>query len=245
VFGLSGKVKNGGLIEVPMGITINDIVYQFGGGIQNGKRFKAVQLGGPLGGCFPARLSNTPVDYESLKATGAIMGSGGIVVLDESICMIDLAKYFIQFTQNESCGKCTFCRIGTKRMLEILERITDGKGEPNDIELLETLANQIKNNSFCGLGQAAPNPVLTSLKYFRHEYEAHIFDKKCPAKVCKPLLHYTIHPANCTGCASCSKKCPTDAIDGDKRSPHVINQELCNQCGECYTVCRFDAVMIE
>lgn len=245
VFALTGKIQNSGLIEVPLGITINDIVYQLGGGIKNEKRFKAVQLGGPLGGCIPARLDDTPVDYASLKAIGGIMGSGGIVVLDESICMIDLAKVLLQFTQNESCGKCTFCRIGTKRMLEILERITDGKGESHDIELLENLANQIKNNSLCGLGQAAPNPVLTTLKYFRHEYEAHIFDKRCTAKVCKPLLHYTIDAAHCTGCTSCAKKCPTDAIEGDRRSSHSINQELCNQCGECYTVCRFDAVMIE
>lgn len=245
VFALTGKIKHGGLVEVPMGITINDIIFKLGGGIQDGKKFKAVQLGGPSGGCIPAHLGHTPVDYDSVDATGAIMGSGGMVVMDESTCMIDLAKFFLRFTQDESCGKCTFCRIGTKRMLEILERITDGKGEAQDIERLETLADQIKNNSLCGLGQTAPNPVLTTLKYFRQEYEAHIFHKKCPAKVCKPLLHYTIHPANCTGCTVCAKKCPTNAIDGERKGLHIINQEFCIQCGECYTVCRFDAVVVE
>ncbi len=245
VFALTGKIKHGGLVEVPMGITINDIIFKLGGGIQDGKKFKAVQLGGPSGGCIPAHLGHTPVDYDSVNATGAIMGSGGMVVMDESTCMIDLAKFFLRFTQDESCGKCTFCRIGTKRMLEILERITDGKGEAQDIERLETLADQIKNNSLCGLGQTAPNPVLTTLKYFRQEYEAHIFHKKCPAKVCKPLLHYTIHPANCTGCTVCAKKCPTNAIDGERKGLHIINQEFCIQCGECYTVCRFDAVVVE
>lgn len=245
VFALTGKIKHGGLVEVPMGITINDIIFKLGGGIKDGKKFKAVQLGGPSGGCIPAHLGHTPVDYDSVNATGAIMGSGGMVVMDESTCMIDLAKFFLRFTQDESCGKCTFCRIGTKRMLEILERITDGKGEAQDIERLETLADQIKNNSLCGLGQTAPNPVLTTLKYFRQEYEAHIFHKKCPAKVCKPLLHYTIHPANCTGCTVCAKKCPTNAIDGERKGLHIINQEFCIQCGECYTVCRFDAVVVE
>jgi NADH-quinone oxidoreductase subunit F len=245
VFALTGKIKHGGLVEVPMGITINDIIFKLGGGIQDGKKFKAVQLGGPSGGCIPAHLGHTPVDYDSVNATGAIMGSGGMVVMDESTCMIDLAKFFLRFTQDESCGKCTFCRIGTKRMLEILERITDGKGEAQDIERLETLADQIKNNSLCGLGQTAPNPVLTTLKYFRQEYEAHIFHKKCPAKVCKPLLHYIIHPANCTGCTVCAKKCPTNAIDGERKGLHIINQEFCIQCGECYTVCRFDAVVVE
>ncbi len=245
VFALTGKIKHGGLVEVPMGITINDIIFKLGGGIQDGKKFKAVQLGGPSGGCIPAHLGHIPVDYDSVNATGAIMGSGGMVVMDESTCMIDLAKFFLRFTQDESCGKCTFCRIGTKRMLEILERITDGKGEAQDIERLETLADQIKNNSLCGLGQTAPNPVLTTLKYFRQEYEAHIFHKKCPAKVCKPLLHYIIHPANCTGCTVCAKKCPTNAIDGERKGLHIINQEFCIQCGECYTVCRFDAVVVE
>lgn len=245
VFALTGKIKNGGLVEVPMGITINDIIFKLGGGIQNGKKFKAVQLGGPSGGCIPAELGHTIVDYDSVNATGAIMGSGGMVVMDETTCMIDLAKFFLHFTQDESCGKCTFCRIGTKRMLEILERITEGKGEPSDIEKLEVLADQIKNNSLCGLGQTAPNPVLTTLKYFRHEYEAHIFDKKCPAKVCKPLLTYTIDPEKCTGCMVCGKKCSVSAIEGGRKIVHTIHQEICIQCGECYNVCKFDAVMVE
>ncbi|MDP2236135.1 MAG: NADH-quinone oxidoreductase subunit NuoF [Bacteroidales bacterium] len=245
VFALTGKIRNGGLVEVPMGITINDIIFKLGGGIQGGKKFKAVQLGGPSGGCIPAELGDTCVDYDSVNATGAIMGSGGMVVMDETTCMIDLAKFFLHFTQDESCGKCTFCRIGTKRMLEILERITEGKGKESDIELLENLAFQIKNNSLCGLGQTAPNPVLTTLKYFKAEYEAHIFDKKCPAKVCKPLLKYSINPDTCTGCMVCGKKCPTNAIDGDRKKVHVINQSMCIQCGECFNVCRFDAVIVE
>jgi NADH-quinone oxidoreductase subunit F len=245
VFALTGKIKHGGLVEVPMGITINDIIYKLGGGIQNDKKFKAVQLGGPSGGCIPAELGHTIVDYDSVNATGAIMGSGGMVVMDETTCMIDLAKFFLHFTQDESCGKCTFCRIGTKRMLEILERITEGKGEPSDIEKLEILADQIKNNSLCGLGQTAPNPVLTTLKYFRHEYEAHIFAKKCPAKVCKPLLTYTIDPDKCTGCMVCGKKCSVAAIEGGRKIVHSIHQDICIKCGECYNVCKFDAVMVE
>lgn len=245
VFALTGKIKNGGLVEVPMGITINDIIFKLGGGIQNDKKFKAVQLGGPSGGCIPAELGETPVDYDSVNATGAIMGSGGMVVMDESTCMIDLAKFFLHFTQDESCGKCTFCRIGTKRMLEILERITQGKGVADDIVKLETLAEQIKNNSLCGLGQTAPNPVLTTLRYFRNEYEAHIFKKKCPAKVCKPLLTYTISAKNCTGCTVCAKKCPVNAIDGARKLLHTINQNTCIQCGECFNVCKFDAVIME
>jgi NADH-quinone oxidoreductase subunit F len=245
VFALTGKIKHGGLVEVPMGITINDIIYKLGGGIQNDKKFKAVQLGGPSGGCIPAELGHTIVDYDSVNATGAIMGSGGMVVMDETTCMIDLAKFFLHFTQDESCGKCTFCRIGTKRMLEILERITEGKGEAADIEKLETLAEQIKNNSLCGLGQTAPNPVLTTLRYFRHEYEAHIFDKKCPSKVCKPLLTYTIDPEKCTGCTVCGKKCPSSAIEGDRKKVHIVHQDICIKCGECFNVCKFDAVMVE
>jgi NADH-quinone oxidoreductase subunit F len=245
VFALTGKIKNGGLVEVPMGVTINDIIFKSGGGIQNNKKFKAVQLGGPSGGCIPAELGDTIVDYDSVNATGAIMGSGGMVVMDESTCMIDLAKFFLNFTQEESCGKCTFCRVGTKRMLEILERITDGKGEDGDIEKLEELAYQIRNNSLCGLGQTAPNPVLTTLKYFRHEYEAHIYDKKCPAKVCKPLLTYSIDPEKCTGCTVCAKKCPVNAIDGSRKTLHSIDQKVCIQCGECFTVCKFEAVLVD
>ncbi len=245
VFALTGKIRNGGLVEVPMGISINDIIFKLGGGIQNDRKFKAVQLGGPSGGCIPAELGHTPVDYDSVTATGAIMGSGGMVVMDETTCMIDLAKFFLHFTQEESCGKCTFCRIGTKRMLEILERITEGKGKAEDLDTLESLAYQIKDNSLCGLGQTAPNPVLTTLKYFRHEYEAHIFHHKCPAKVCKPLLTYTIDPEKCTGCTVCAKKCPTTAIDGGRKQVHVIRTEACIRCGECFTVCKFDAVLVD
>lgn len=245
VFALTGKIRNGGLVEVPMGVTINDVIYKLGGGIQYDKKFKAVQLGGPSGGCIPAELGDTAVDYDSVNATGAIMGSGGMVVMDETTCMIDLAKFFLHFTQDESCGKCTFCRIGTKRMLEILERITEGKGVEDDLDKLELLAYQIKDNSLCGLGQTAPNPVLTTIRYFRKEYEAHIIDRKCPAKVCKPLLTYTIDKVNCTGCTVCAKKCPTNAIDGARKEVHFIRQDACIQCGECYTVCKFDAVMVD
>lgn len=242
VFALAGKIKNSGLVEVPMGVTINDIIYGLGGGISEDKQFKAVQLGGPSGGCIPAELGETIVDYDSLMATGAIMGSGGMVVMDETSCMVDVAKYFLQFTQNESCGKCTFCRIGTKRMLEILERITNGEGVESDISKLEELAAQIKDSSLCGLGQTAPNPVLATLRYFRHEYEAHIIDKKCPAKVCKPLITYTVYEENCTGCTACARKCPTDAISGARKELHFIDQEACIQCGACFTACKFDAI---
>lgn len=245
VFALAGKIKRGGLVEVPMGIPIKDVVFQLGGGIQNDKQFKAVQLGGPSGGCIPAYLGDTPVDYESVTATGAIMGSGGMVVMDETTCMVDMAKFFLDFTQKESCGKCTFCRIGTKRMLEILQRITDGKGEEKDIETLEQLSQDIKNNSLCGLGQTAPNPVLTTLKYFRDEYIAHIVEKKCPAKVCKPLLTYTIIPEKCTGCTVCAKNCPTNCISGERKAVHFIHQEACIKCGTCYTKCKFDAILVE
>lgn len=242
VFALAGKIKNSGLVEVPMGVTLNDIIFKLGGGILEDKEFKAVQLGGPSGGCIPAALGDTIVDYDSLMATGAIMGSGGMVIMDETSCMVDVAKYFLQFTQNESCGKCTFCRIGTKRMLEILERITNGEGVEEDITKLEELAAQIKDSSLCGLGQTAPNPVLATLRYFRHEYEAHIIDKKCPAKVCKPLITYTVDNEKCIGCTACARKCPTDAISGERKGPHFVNQEACIQCGACFTACKFDAV---
>ncbi len=244
VFALAGKINNSGLVEVPMGITIRDIIFKLGGGIPDGKQFKAVQLGGPSGGCIPEYLADTIVDYDSVNATGAIMGSGGMVVMDESTCMVDVAKFFLNFTQSESCGKCTFCRIGTMRMLEILERITEGKGKESDIESLEELAYQIKDNSLCGLGQTAPNPVLTTLKYFRDEYTAHIIEKKCPAKVCKKLLTYTIVTDKCTGCTVCARKCPVDAIAGERKQPHIIDQEACIQCGECYSRCKFDAITI-
>ncbi len=245
VFALAGKINNGGLVEVPMGITIRDIIFELGGGIQKGKQFKAVQLGGPSGGCIPAYLGDTIVDYDSVNATGAIMGSGGMVVMDETTCMVDMAKFFLDFTQKESCGKCTFCRIGTKRMLEILVRITEGNGREKDIQMLEELAQNIKNNSLCGLGQTAPNPVLTTLKYFRDEYIAHIVEKKCPAKVCKPLLTYTVEPEKCTGCTVCAKNCPSNCISGERKEVHFINQEACIKCGMCFTKCKFDAIHIE
>ncbi len=244
VFALAGKIKRGGLVEVPMGITINDIIFKLGGGIQDDKAFKAVQLGGPSGGCIPAYLGNTQVDYDSVNATGAIMGSGGMVVMDESTCMVDVAKFFLDFTRKESCGKCTFCRIGTNRMLEILDRITKGEGREGDIEMLEELASQIKDASLCGLGQTAPNPVLTTIKYFRNEYEAHIFDKKCPARVCKELLTYVVIEDKCTGCMVCAKNCPVNAISGEKKQPHYINQDICTHCGVCYSKCKFEAIEI-
>ena len=244
VFALTGKIKKGGLVEVPMGMTLREIIFDLGGGIQDDGNFKAVQLGGPSGGCIPKELLDTPVDYDSVNSTGAIMGSGGMVVMDDSTCMVDLAKFFLNFTQQESCGKCTFCRMGTKRMLEILTRITDGKGEDGDIEKLEELSGQIKGNSLCGLGQTAPNPVLTTLKYFRHEYEEHIHDKKCSAKVCKPLLTFEIKEDACTGCTLCARKCPTDAISGSKKEVHFIDQDLCIQCGSCDDVCNFDSILV-
>jgi NADH-quinone oxidoreductase subunit F len=244
VFALAGKIKHGGLVEVPMGITIKEIIYNLGGGIQNDKKFKAVQLGGPSGGCIPSYLSDTIVDYESVNATGAIMGSGGMVVMDETTCMVDIARFFLDFTRKESCGKCTFCRIGTKRMLEILVRITQGEGKEEDITELETLAQQIKDSSLCGLGQTAPNPVLTTLKYFRDEYLAHIVEKKCPARVCKQLLTYVVDEGKCTGCTVCAKNCPVDAITGERKGIHFIKQDVCIRCGVCYSKCKFDAILI-
>jgi len=244
VFALTGKINNGGLIEVPMGITINDVIFKLGGGIQNGNKFKGVQLGGPSGGCIPAYLGDTIVDYDSVNSTGAIMGSGGMVIMDETTCMVDIARFFLDFTVKESCGKCTFCRMGTKRMLEILTRITEGDGKEGDIEELEELGIQIKENSLCGLGQTAPNPVLTTIKYFRNEYEAHINDKKCPALNCKPLLTYTVIPENCTGCTVCAKNCPSDAIIGERKQVHEVIQDKCIQCGACYTKCKFEAIQL-
>ncbi|MCX6160904.1 MAG: NADH-quinone oxidoreductase subunit NuoF [Ignavibacteriae bacterium] len=244
VFALTGKIKNGGLVEVPMGITIKDIIYKLGGGIIGDKKFKAVQLGGPSGGCIPEYLSHTIVDYDSVNATGAIMGSGGMVVMDETTCMVDMARFFLEFTCKESCGKCTYCRVGTKRMLEILTRITQGEGKDGDIEKLEELAYQIKDGSLCGLGQTAPNPVLTTIKYFRDEYEAHIRDKKCPSVYCKKLLTYEIIEEKCTGCMVCKRGCPTKAITGEKKVPHIIHQELCIQCGDCYSKCKFDSIKV-
>lgn len=243
VFALAGKIKRSGLAEVPMGMTINEIVYDLGGGIKEDKKFKAVQIGGPSGGCIPASMGELKIDYDEITRTGAIMGSGGLIVLDETTCMVDLAKFFLNFTQNESCGKCTFCRIGTKRMLEILERITEGNGKPSDIDLLMELGNKIKSNSLCGLGQTAPNPVLTTINYFREEYEAHIYDKKCPAHNCAALITYSIDEIKCKGCGLCIKECSTHAITGAKKTAHVIDQQLCIKCGRCYDVCNLDAVI--
>ncbi|MEW6482345.1 MAG: NADH-ubiquinone oxidoreductase-F iron-sulfur binding region domain-containing protein, partial [bacterium] len=245
VFCLAGKVKNPGLIEVEMGISLREIVFSLGSGIRDNKRFKAIQIGGPSGGCIPEALLDTPVDYDSITKTGAIMGSGGMVIMDETTCMVDVARFFLNFVQDESCGKCTLCRIGTRRMLEILTRITEGKGEISDISLLEELALTIKSASLCGLGQTAPNPVLTTLKYFRDEYEAHIKDKKCPAKVCKALLTYSINPNVCTGCGLCAKKCPNNAISGEKKKAHKIDQDKCIKCGICYDTCKFGAIIVE
>ncbi len=242
IFAVTGKVNNTGLCEVPMGISLREIVFDIGGGIRGGKQYKAVQIGGPSGGCIPAELLDLPVDFDSLTAKGAMMGSGGMVVMDEDTCMVDLARYFLSFTQSESCGKCTPCREGTKRMLEILERITQGKGEPDDIERLERLALSVKDSALCGLGQTAPNPVLTTLRYFRDEYEAHIFDRRCPAGVCKDLLSYYIDPELCTGCRACVKACPAEAISGEKKEPHVIDESKCISCGACFERCKKGAV---
>ncbi|HUU02534.1 MAG TPA: NADH-quinone oxidoreductase subunit NuoF [Myxococcota bacterium] len=243
VFALAGKVKHSGLVEVPMGTTINEVIYDIGGGTTSGEPFKAVQMGGPSGGCIPASLGDTPIDYERITATGAIMGSGGMVVMDESTCMVDVARFFLSFTQNESCGKCTFCRIGTKRMLEILERICKGDGRPEDIEALADLGEQIKESSLCGLGQTAPNPVLTTLRYFHDEYQAHIKDKKCPAKVCLALVEFAIDPETCNGCGLCLKACESGAISGEKKQLHVVDTIKCVKCGKCFTVCNQGAVL--
>jgi len=242
VFALAGKIRRGGLVEVPMGTTIDEVVYGIGGGTVSGRPYKAVQMGGPSGGCIPASLGGTPIDYEQITATGAIMGSGGMVVMDDSTCMVDVARFFLHFTQNESCGKCTFCRIGTKRMLEILERICAGGGKPEDVNMLAELGEQIRMSSLCGLGQTAPNPVLTTLRYFHDEYEAHIRDKKCPAKVCLALVEFGIDPDKCTGCGLCVRACDAGAISGRSKEAHRIDGSRCVRCGKCLTVCRFDAV---
>ena len=242
VFALAGKIKKGGLVEVPMGLKLRDVIFGIGGGIKNDKEFKAVQMGGPSGGCIPASLIDTPVDYENITKTGAIVGSGGMIVMDETTCMVDMARYFLDFTRKESCGKCNYCRIGTKRMLEILERITKGEGKDGDIELQEELAYKVKDGAMCGLGQTAPNPVLTTLKYFRNEYEDHIYNKKCTAKSCKSLISFNINE-DCRGCGACAKKCPVGAISGNKKEMHTINQDVCIRCGRCEETCKFDAIV--
>ena len=245
VFALGGKINNTGLVEVPMGTPLRTIIYDIGGGIPNGKKFKAVQTGGPSGGCLPAELLDTPVDYDNLIAAGSMMGSGGMIVMDEDNCMVDIARFFLDFTVDESCGKCTPCRVGTRRMLEILERIVNGKGEEGDIERLEELANTIKSTALCGLGQTAPNPVLSTLKFFRSEYEAHIREKRCPAHHCRALLHYVINPDLCRGCTACTRVCPVEAISGELRKPHQIDTSKCLKCGACAEKCKFHAISRE
>ena len=245
VFALTGKIKRGGLVEIPMGKTLRDVIFDIGGGIKNDKNFKAVQMGGPSGGCIPAELLDTVIDYKALSQTGAIMGSGGMVVMDDSTCMVEMARFFLDFTAKESCGKCVHCRLGTKRMLEILTRITEGNGKEEDIELLEELCLAIKDGALCGLGQTAPNPVLTTLKYFKNEYVEHIVDKKCAAHECTNLLKYEINPDLCRGCTLCSKKCPVGAISGTVKNPHIIDMDKCIKCGNCKTVCKFNAVEVK
>jgi len=244
VFALAGKIRNTGLCEVPMGITVREIIYDVGGGIKGGRDFKAVQAGGPSGGCIPKDLLDLPIDYDSLTKAGAIMGSGGLVVMDDRTCMVDLAHYFLGFTQKESCGKCTPCREGTKRMLEILSRITEGEGKTEDLDTLDSLAFSIKDSALCGLGQTCPNPVLSTIRYFRDEYEEHINDKFCRAGACKKLFNYVIDTENCTGCRACVRVCPVDAIKGEKKEPHEIIQDLCTRCGSCLEKCRQDCIMI-
>lgn len=243
-FAIAGDVKHTGLIEVPLGITLREIIYDVGDGIKNDKAFKAVQTGGPMGGCLSAEYLDMPVDYQSLTAAGSIMGSGGMIVMDEGTCMVDIARFFMEFTQDESCGKCTPCRVGTRRILEILERICAGQGRNGDIEILEMLCQQIKTTSLCGLGQGAPNPVESTLKHFRSEYEAHIYEKRCPAKVCRKLINYRIIEEVCVGCMVCARNCPVEAISGKRRQLHVIDPDVCIRCGICEQVCNFNAVEV-
>ncbi len=249
VFALGGKIKHTGLVEVPMGTTLREIIYDIGGGIPNGKEFKAAQTGGPSGGCIPAKLIDTEIDYDNLTAIGCMMGSGGLIVMDEDTCMVDIAKFFLEFTVDESCGKCTPCRVGTKRLLEILEKITSGNGTMEDLDKLEELCYYIKSNSACGLGQTAPNPVLATLKFFRNEYEAHVKEKKCPARVCKNLLTYVIDREKCVGCGKCAKNCPAETIEktvytapGHKLPSYRIDPSKCIKCGACMNNCKFQAI---
>ena len=243
VFALGGKIVNTGLVEIPMGTTLREIIFDIGGGIPNGKKFKAVQTGGPSGGCIPAEYLDMPIDYDNLKKIGAMMGSGGMIVMDETTCMVDVARFFLDFTVDESCGKCTPCRIGTRRLLEMLDKITSGNGTLEDLDKMEELCKYIQANAMCALGQTAPNPVLSTLKYFRHEYEAHVVEKRCPAGVCKHLMHYEIQPDKCRGCTMCARKCPAGAITGKVKEPHVIDQSKCIKCGACMDNCKFSAIV--
>ncbi|MBR3459806.1 MAG: NADH-quinone oxidoreductase subunit NuoF [Clostridia bacterium] len=243
VFALGGAINNTGLVEIPLGTTLRHIIYDIGGGIPKGRKFKAVQTGGPSGGCIPAQFLDTPIDYANLTKIGAMMGSGGMIVTDDSTCMVDFARFFLDFTVDESCGKCTPCRIGTRRLLELLQKITDGRGEPEDLDKLEELCYYIKANALCALGQTAPNPVLSTLKYFRDEYEAHVIEKRCPAGVCKNLMHYEIQPDVCRGCTACARKCPVGAISGTVKQPHTIDVNKCIKCGACIETCKFNAIV--
>jgi NADH:ubiquinone oxidoreductase subunit F (NADH-binding) len=245
IFSLVGKINNTGLVEVPMGLTLKEIIFDIGGGIPDGKEFKAVQTGGPSGGCLPKELLDLPIDYESLATAGSMMGSGGMIVMDEKTCMVDVAKYFLNFLRDESCGKCISCREGTQRMWEITRNISEGNGKEGDIELLEALAHAVKDASMCGLGQTAANPILSTLRYFRDEYEAHIKEKRCPAGVCKDLISYRVIEENCTGCLACLKVCPSEAVSGELKKVHTIDQDKCIKCGACFEACNFDAIEVK